>query len=230
MRNGRARAWIRGKTNLFNWKAKESGPFQANSRGELCVVQALPRQTEITRLGNSWMVTLDASSTTTTSLPPNQGGLTIWNGELPGGKSYIIDTIFISANSLVATLVLGMGVQLSTNNPIPTLPFPSPYNIFSMSGSSTGLNNSLNSPPYNGKAVFAGTDSTLLDSGGWHQVGSAILTAETNNPNFSNVFFVYGRYVVEPRGKFSTKGLSNVIGGIVCKTSIYWHEVQLPLG
>jgi hypothetical protein len=209
-------AYIRGLT-APNWPEGPDSPIVANTRGEVCVVQALPPAAELVRLGNSYF-SVGTGVAPVTVLPTTTAHFSLWNGENPGGKSYIIDAVGTSiTTSAGAAINLGLAAQLNVTNPIANP--AGALAIKSLSGRAF----------YGGKGQTRASTAVTNDSA-WHQVGTEIVCANTANLTLNIEFQVYGRYIVPPQGMFSLASLANAAGTAVCTPIIFWHEVQLVLG
>lgn len=203
----------------------EDGHLVVNSRADLLLARALPDLTEITRMRNSYVVSLDQAGTAVaplTALPTTTAGagtMSLFNGEQDTGKIYVIDSFF--AHVVVAPAAatpLGFCAMLNIGK----------------SGWSTAPVNDLTprgtgGQAYKGSAIvdlaYAGT---LVDDG-WQPVGTSAqaiaaaigMTIETN---------VGGLFVVPPGHFFHMGILANTAATITMKFGMRWHEVQLPIG
>jgi hypothetical protein len=209
-------AYIRRATAPI-WAEGNDQPIVANERGEVCVVQALPPIAELVRLGNSYFV-VGTGVAPVVALPTTAAHLSLWNGEPPGGKSYLIDAIGTAVTTTSAAAVnLGLGVQLNVTNPI-TNPTGA-IAIKSLSGKAN----------YGGKGNAKASLAVTNDSA-WHQVGTELVCANASNLTLNVEYPVYGRYIVPPQGMFSLASLANAVSTLICTPIIFWHEVQLTLG
>lgn len=209
-------AFIRG-LSAPNWPEGPDNPIVANTRGEVCVVQALPPAAELVRLGNSY-VTIGTAVAPVAALPTTAAHLSLWNGENPGGKAYIIDAVGTAiTTSAGAAINLGLAAQLNVTNPI-----ANPVGALSIKSLSGRAN-------YSGKGN-AKASVTVTNDSAWHQVGTEIVCANTANLTLNLEFSVYGRYIVPPQGMFSLASMCNAAGTAVCTPIIFWHEVQIALG
>jgi hypothetical protein len=163
-------------------------------------------------------------------MPTTTASMQLWNGELPGKKSYIISTIGIKKSlSAGAALIYGLAVQLNTTNPIPP-----PTGIAELIAPLFGSGNRLIQIPgnYPTKAILTESEGinsiTVIDDGAWHFVGKSGIVANTSNQGFSVDFSVYGRYIIPPQGAFSIASMANIVPA-AHQSAIYitWHEVQL---
>lgn len=209
-------AYIRGLT-APNWPEGPDSPIVANTRGEVCVVQALPPAAELVRLGNSYF-SVGTAVAPVTVLPTTGAHFSLWNGENPGGKSYIIDAIGTAiTTSAGAAIQLGLAAQLNTTNPI-----VNPAGAIAIKSLSGRAN-------YTGKGNTKASVTVTNDSA-WHQVGTEIVCANVANLTLNIEFQVYGRYIVPPQGMFSLASVCNAAGTAVCTPIIFWHEAQIVLG
>lgn len=214
MRSGRARAFVQRVESLLT----NEGSPQCNNRGELCVVQALPPESELIRLGNSYNAIITGSGTLDSTFPPSPGNC-LYNGEKPGGKSYIISSIGASLTviSLGAAAILSLVAELSTVNPINR----------GISANLTVGNSLIGKPRRSPHAVTGSTAAFNSPNTDWHRVGNSLVIANTSNALSTIQYNVYGRYIVPPRGLFSFALLSSVANATGPDLLLQWHEVQL---
>jgi len=189
-----------------------------NSRGELLVAQCLPPKAELVRLGNSYSMAIPTASafTPVAAMPTTLSNLSLRNGEAAGGKTYVIDTIGVTAITSIAaassfTLLAQQqsGAAALTNN--------TAVLIQSLSGK----------PNYGGKGTRAlATTTAVADS--WTIVGSqaASPSASIGAGAFAEV---YGLFLIPPGSTFYVNCVFSTAAGTAIQT-ITWHEVQLDLG
>lgn len=195
---------------------KSTDSIRGTRRGEICIAQGLPRESELVRLGNSF-ISPSITVSSINSLPPIQSGW-ILNGESQSGKFYIISTIIVERTSSIGSAgIMGLAVQLNTQNPISPPSIPSTAAILSLSGRSTKKSKAIFSD-----ALFSGTPP---DDNAWHRTGQALVIANTSNATVSIEYSVYGRYIVPPQGAFAYTCLDSI--GSTPVIRIIWHEVQL---
>jgi hypothetical protein len=209
-------AFVRGLLTP-NWPEGADSPICINNRGDIAVAQALPPAAELVRLGGSYFC-LDSAVAPVAALPTTTAHLSLWNGEAPGGKSYVIDAVGTMLNaSAGAAINIGVAAQLNTTNPI-----ANPAGALAIKSLSGKAN-------YGGKGN-AKASVTVTNDSAWHEIGTQLICANTANITLAVEFPVYGRYIVPPQGMFSLASLCNAAGTATAQPIIFWHEVQLTLG
>jgi hypothetical protein len=198
-------------------------PVDQNNRGDLCFAQALPERAELVRLGNSYGAQIKEGNAFTAliTIPTTLAELALQNGESAGGKSYVIDRVWVKDVTTTAAAnyvtILGQvvvpGTALVADSANKT--------IQSLSGK----------PNYGGKAQLAVHSSSvgaLQDK--WFTLGAAGISQPTST-SIAAAYeaLCYGRYVIPPGGTFALNAQEAVSGG-TCILGVEWHEVQLDLG
>jgi hypothetical protein len=192
-----------------------------NSRGDMCVVQALPELTELVRLGNSWQVALSTGLAALTALPTTVAGLSLWNGEQGGGKSYAIDS-FGSVEEVIDATQADTTALFALNNIVPVAaPTDAALSIRSLSGRK-----------YAGKARTVSGATVTND--GWFGHGAEAqspLAPAVAGANWKvNEAKVRGLYLVAPQGMFSVQAVK--AGAAAAAQQFFFirfHEVQIPV-
>lgn len=185
-----------------------------NTHGALLVAGALPPETELARLGHTY-VSISAGVTAVAALPTTAAHFSLYNGEPVGGKSYVISAIGTvcttsAAAASVVTLLAHMGTASETN----------PAGAVTIKG--------IHGKIYRGSGNTK--DSvTIVNSGVWHPVGDAVVCAATATVSLGKYAEVYGRYILPPGQIFSLATLNSTAAGTF-RPYVIWHEVQLVLG
>jgi hypothetical protein len=197
----------------------------------VCVAEGLPSKAELVRLGNSYWAEAAVNTQPLTTLPTQANGCNVYlcNGEPPGGKSYIVDTVaFRYGTSSGVIQVAAVFGHLFGANPFPTSIFVNPptnnSTIFSLSGKAS----------YAGRGfvhTVGGGDGSPADEGFQHAIVQSPVSANTNTATFTLTKDVYGRYIVPPQGAFGTSPVASFssLSG-TGRIFVLWHEVQLSIG
>lgn len=211
-------ARVRGADAGAYTENRDTEQFHIESGGSQDIVQALPPQAEIVRLGDSWQV-LGAASTGLTAVPTTAGLLTLWNGEPGNGKFYAID-------SVTATKVI---VDVTTNDvatvwaqvirPPMATPTDAALAIRSLSGRYT----------YGGRGRTVATSTTLTNR--WESIG------QIPNPTAAIAGGVWsqadipllGRFIIPPGAAFTLHASEVTATASTFRFSIRWHEIMMPL-
>ena len=156
------------------------------------MAQGIPERSEIVRLGNSWTAQMPAASAWTLliTIPTTLANLSLQNGNIAGGKSYIIDRFWIKAVTSMASAcaltplsqVVSPGTTLVANNAAVLQ-----NNLAGLGGTSSTA-----------QLVMASTATGCLQDK-WNHHNSAIIAPTTNIAATIEVQ-CYGRYIVPPGG------------------------------
>jgi hypothetical protein len=188
----------------------------SNEQNDLLVAQNLPPYAELARIGAGWQV-MDTSATAAVVVRPSTvAGLTLWNGEAAGGKTYVIDRVF--AFNLVSTDAIADWSVWGCVHPVgmaaPTADITAIKNM-------NGYHSS-----YGGKAIVD-TAATVLDNG-WFpldSVGSKVGNPGGVTPGTAIAIPIEGRLEIPPTAGFSI----NIVASLVTWTFTHgfsWYEVQ----
>lgn len=192
-----------------------------NSRGEWLMSQGLPERTELVRLGYSWGAQIPTGSAFTfvNAWPTTRAELVLCNGELAGGKTYIIDRCWMAnITSQAAAQPYSLLGQLA----------PSSLAIAAATDNAAVLRQSLSGKlkVYNGNAKLALANTAFALTNLWFALGNGPISPMTTNLGASMEVNVFGKYLVPPGAAFCLAGLAGTAAGTaIC--GIEWHEVQL---
>lgn len=105
----------------------------ANGRGDLDAAVALPMKAELVRLGGSYSAVIRGADKfiTTAALPTTISPIVLWNGEPPGGKSYVMESVWFVGSvtqAAAATQVALLG-QLVADTGASTQTLPPTDNV-----------------------------------------------------------------------------------------------------
>lgn len=200
-----------------------TGNATLNNRGDLVVAQALPERAELVRLGNSWGAQIPTASAFTfvAAWPTTRAELVLWNGEAVGGKTYIIDRVWLTnITSQAAAQPYSLLAQVA----------PSSLGIAAPANNTAVLRQSLSGVKStytgNGRYMLANTAFALANL--WFPLGPSVMSPMTTNLGASLEAVVYGKYLVPPGAAFCLAGLAGTAAGTaIC--GIEHHEVQLPV-
>jgi len=219
--SGIARAWIRYSSPM-NWRGEKVNPPHANSRGDVCVAQALPVTGEVVRVGESWLA-IGGPIAFLTSQPTNSAILMmkIYNKQGKGGKSFIIDSIRLTMTTIPTTPVaLTMCIMVSHQynivSSVPTVALLVPK---SLSGRRL----------YSGTAQVTGPESNFSDlAAPWTRHG-CVVSATTADVGLTVVKDLFGRFIISPGAIMGIHGHVSTISpaGSLGHVSVIWHERTL---
>jgi hypothetical protein len=205
-------------------------PVQSNSRGDICIAQGLPPESELVRLGNSYVIDWSppGGGFLPTS-PPDSGlssaslGTLLINAEPKQGKSYIIFFFGGTLEPPAATIVGGLCCHVYGNN------------IFTkVTGDINGGTTPKSLSGKTSRSYAVATQAGLhpcTSEGLTHQILS-LQSSNANNITLSNFREVYGRYILRPGSAFYLTTIANsaTVSPAIARHTLMWHEVQLPLG
>lgn len=187
-------------------------------RGDLLMALGLPGLADLVRQGNTWSVAIDTSEAFTyvNGWPTTRAELVLYNGEGAGGKSLVIDSVFMadvsSAAAAQSKAILGQmgasGIAAPTDN--------------------TGLLiTSRSGKTYGGNARKAVANTAFAIANKWEALAVA------NNVQAASIgagiaVDLFGKWVIPPGRSFCLAGLASTAAGTAI-LGVTWHEIQLTL-
>lgn len=194
-----------------------------NSRGELLVNQGLPERTELIRQGNSWSAQLPTGSAFTfvATWPTTRAELVLSNAEGVGGKTYIIDRVWMVAIT-DQTAAQNMSILGQIN--------PASNGIAAGSNNTAILRQQLSgsTTSYGGNARLLLASTAFALTNLWFLIGSSAQVAPaTNNKMAGMEAHCYGSYLIPPGAQFCLAAVASAATGTAIM-GVDWHEVQLP--
>jgi len=186
-----------------------------NTYGEQLVAQGLPPYTEMSRLGLGWQVMNTVALASLVVRPSTVAGLTLFNNNPAGGRSFVLDRLF--AFNLVSTAAQARAGMWACIHPTGTTrPTADITAIRSMSGK----------PSYDGGAIVD-TGATVVDDG-WFPIGNWADTEPTGVlPGGIMEFKAEGRFVVPPTAAISITVVSSA-AATTYTHGFAWYEIALP--
>ena len=184
-----------------------------NPRGDLSAAFALPELADIVRLRQSAFVIAAAAVAPIVAMPTTTAQFTLWNGELDGGKTYVIDSIgFIVVASAAAATPVGMVVCMGTRRKTAPAADLSPRGLTGQRYRGTG---------YVDLAATVTNDT-------WHLAGTSN-QGPTSQVGMTLDINLYGKYVLPPGHYFSQAVMANTVTTITVRQFVRWHEIQIPV-
>ena len=211
-------ARVRGADAGAYAENRDTEQFHINSLGDQLMVEGLPQQAELVRLGDSWQV-LGAASTGLTAVPSTAGLLTLWNGEPGNGKFYAIDSV--TATKIIADVTTNdlATVWAQIIRPPMATPTDAALAIRSLSGRYT----------YGGRGRTVASSTTLANR--WEPIGmipnqaAAIAGSTWAQADIR----LLGRFIIPPGGAFTLHASEVTATASTFRFCIRWHEVLVPL-
>lgn len=200
---------------------REDEQIHLNNRGDQVVAQGLPERSELVRMGASWGAQIPTASAFTfvAAWPTTRAELVLCNAEDKGGKTYIIDRVWMTnITSMAAAQPASMLGQV----------VPSALNITAAADNALVLRQSLSGKVtnYAGRATLALANTAFAIANRWTILGSGILAPMTTNLGASVEANVYGRYLIPPGAAFCVAGLAGTAAGTAL-IGVEWHEALL---
>lgn len=214
---------IGGTPQAFNPLTTAS--MAINSRGDQRIAQSLPPKSELARLGLTYSCAIATASAFTyvNAWPTTRAELVIYNGEPGGGKSYVIDSVWMvdisTAAAAQSKAILAQLVPTGATAPTDA----TGHLITSRSArGSYGAN-------YPGRAK-----RDIAQTACGQTTNRWEIVASTNNVQAASIGAsmyqdLYGGWIVPPTAAFALAGLASTAAGTAI-IGVTWHEVQLDLG
>jgi hypothetical protein len=194
----------------------DNQPPAINGRGDLICVEGMPFLAETVRAGNSY-VGFSALQTPVNAVPTTTAGVSLWNGEGAGGKSYVIDSIVLF-NGVTQALATNFQMMVMINVGAVATP----------SGGTAITPKGFTGKPYGGLAKV-GSGTTVVNDV-WVGFGSSLVVQNTANFGATLDVPVNGLYIVKPNGAFSIAGLvANTPVATSVQLGIRWHEINVEM-
>lgn len=198
-------------------------PVFANNRGDQLVANALPANTELVRMGNSYQAITSTAATAGTAFPTTTALWTLWNGEQQGtGRAYVIDAVFWTKIIVDTTQVeAGPTMFCMNNKSLPITAITGTLTPISLSGRRN----------YAGRGLVGVGQAVTNDT--WFPCGTTsagIVPAIAGSGWQSAEYPINGTYIVPPGGAFSLALAEITATASKFQLGARWHEVQLKLG
>ncbi len=189
-----------------------------NSRGDLCVAQSLPMHVEAGRLGQSWSLAIaTAGPAIVAAWPTTLANIVLYNGEPTGGKSYIIDTVWVCETGSLAT-ASSFSVLAQLSNAGVAAPADNAAEL---------ITSRVGKPIYSGNAKRAVVNTAYMVAQKWTIIGTSNGHPATGI-GAGALCEVLGRFIVPPSACFGINLIGSTAGGTYIQ-GIDWFEAQLDL-
>lgn len=200
-----------------------SGPsgLETNNRADLLVAQSLPLESELVRMGESYLVRSAAAIASVVAEPTTAVTLAIQNLEPDGGKSLLIGDVFalFTVNTAAALVHAGIIGQLSQARQAAQADSGLVHRRLNGMGQATPATRTI--------TFISGT--VLPANYGWFPIGKSVNSTVNALPGFQIEEKVYGKIIVPPGGIFALHTLASHIT-ISAMMGFSYHRVQLDLG
>ncbi len=219
---------VRGIFRDQDATGNEGERLHLSGQSETLVANAAAPYQEIVRQGAAFYTGTATAIASVTAIPTTAVGIAIFNGEDPGGKSYIIDQV--AALYTVNTAAIpqtGIIANLGQARPA-ALPADVGSTVTVKKANGWG---GATMRPTNAIVIVGGTalDAITGVAVNWFPLGSSVNAAVTSLPGFQQVVNVDGRIVVPPGRYFAIHTIASVTS-CSAQCFIWWHEKQLALG
>lgn len=194
-----------------------------NARGEVLISQAMPERAELVRMGAAFGAAVPTGSAFTfvAAWPTTRAELVLWNGEAAGGKTYVIDRVWIAnITSQAAAQHYSLLAQVA----------PASLNIAAPTDNTAVIRHNLlaKSAAFNSNARYMLANTAFALTNQWFTIGNSVVSPMTTNLGGSMEVNVFGRYLIPPGGAFCLAGLAGTAAGTaIC--GIEHYEIQLTL-
>jgi len=211
---------VRGANDAYNLGSGQEVPLNMTNRGDQLVAMGLPFRAALAAQGLTWTCRMATGSAFTfvAAWPTTRAELILYNGEQLGGKSYIIDAVWMAGiSSMGAAQPASILGQIA---PVATVP----------TNDTAQLINGVT-----GKAAYSGNAKVAVanTAGGcvankWDMLASQT-PSPTTNLGLGVKIDLWGKYIVPPGYVFGLAGLAGTAAGTAI-LGVTWSEVQLLLG
>jgi hypothetical protein len=184
----------------------------------LLVAEGQHQAVEEVRLGQSWWTKNTTLAAALTAMPTTTSGLTLYNGEVQGGRCYIVHGVTVAEEIPDATQQDSMSLWVACGRA-----FTAPTAGATAEGSFCGIKT------YPGSAIRAVAATTVVADSPWLPVGNSTpANLQFTGSNFRNTEVNFLRpFVVVPGGAFHLA--ASKLAGVASQLRycIRWTEVQL---
>lgn len=189
--------------------------FRVNPQYHQLVAAGTSPYFEQSRLGNRWSVQDTSAIAAVVVRPSTVAGLTLFNNEPVGGKSYVIDSI-MAFNLVQTAAISGYSIWCCIH----------PVGMTKPTADITAIKSSSGKSGYGGNAVVD-TGATVVDDG-WFPVGITALTGGvgTTAPSGALTYQPEGRFIVPPTAAISMNVVASIVG-LTFTHGFSWVEQQL---
>ena len=193
-----------------------------NPRGEQVIAIGLPGVAELIRLGNSFIGTgATPGAALAATIPTTAATNGLWNGELPGGKSYVLTAVYATTavtNAAACNITLFGCLSMA-----PLYAVPGTEDTSNIRGMVAGR-------LYTGKGkiVKTITPTTAPVASTWFPIGKAIedtVLAATVGITVGGT--LWEPVILPPGFYFAIELCATAVTGTFTPT-FFWHEIQIP--
>lgn len=217
---------IRGLNTDVNYgMGNEETEIELSGQGEQLHAQGAANYCEIGRQGRSFWINTVTQVASVIAMPTTAVGFAIYNNEPDGGRSYVIDQVWIllTANATIKGQAGMVGCLGQVREAVPTN---------AMSATIICKNtNGMGKLDTRARVILAGTalPATTGFAGAWMPITNSVNAAVTSLPGMQQSYNLNGRYIVPPGRYFALHCVSAKID-IQCQYGILWTEKYLNLG
>ena len=207
-------------TTRNNTGTASSTNQELNTQGAMLAAFSLPLNSEVVRLGNSYVGGSTTAVAPVAAMPTTAAQLALWNGEATGGKAYVIHRIgFTGAVSAGAAIIQQLLVHVRT------------VASTVITGTAALGPKSLSGRVSTSAATVLSGVTLGANDGLWHPAGSSVNAgAATATVGLGTDFDCNGLYVIPPGGTFSLAVLCSAAASQTNQLFVTWSEVNIALG
>jgi hypothetical protein len=180
---------------------------------------------EIVRAGRSFWTNTTSAVAAVVALPTTACLLALYNNDVDGGRSLVID--WVAASGAAKTAAAGQAHLLANVGQVrETAPTDAALTIKKANGLASGANDTKVRTIVSGTALPAATGVAA----NWFPLSAATgFPGAAATPGHALYADVGGRFIIPPGRYFAVTVLADVVGSTFF-TYVGWHELQLTLG
>ncbi len=192
--------------------------LQASKQNHLFTVQYLPEYAELVNEGCVWTAEQATLVACAIAVPTTTAGISLYNNEPEGGKSYVILDIFgIQGGAPAALNSWGILHCIHADKPA-TLPTADLATATYVKGMKPRQGS------YGGAAILDLACSVTDDL--WRPAGNSINTVVISLTGTQIYVLIDGKVVIPPGGMYSLRGIASAVD-VTVRLGYTWAEVQL---
>ena len=193
---------------------------QLNNRGEQIVSAGLPPLAQLASLGNSYWASTTTAAAPVIAIPTTAALIGLWNGEPAGGKSYIIDSLFVVQVAVTAAI---QNVGILANIAL--------QRVDTALANTIAPRNMYSTLPYRGRgrvAVGITLDAANGIAANWMPMGTTAAPAGSLQIGTVVDCDVKGGIIIPPGGQLALSAIAGAATASSIQIGFRWHEVILP--
>jgi hypothetical protein len=217
---------VRGLNTDINYGVgNEETEIEISGQGEQIQAQGAAFFSEIGRQGRSFWINTVTQVASVIAMPTTAVAFAIYNNEPDGGRSYVIDQVWmlVTANASIKPQACMVGCLGQVRELPPTNAMSSTIICKNTNG--------MGKLDTRARVILTATalPATTGFAGAWMPITSQTNAAVTSLPGMQQIYTLCGRYIVPPGRYFGLHCVSAKID-VQCQYGISWTEKYLNLG